>query len=269
MKAIILAAGRGTRLGKYTENIPKGLLKLSGKTILEIQIECFRNAGITDISIVKGYKGELIDFGGIKYYWNRDFDTTNMIVSLMKADKEFTDDVIISYADIVFEPDLLEQIIESKNGIAVLVDNSWEKYWRMRYGTINYDLESLRINDEGSILEIGRTVISKEEMNARYIGILKFSRERLKDVSDIVMEASTFYATIPWKLSGRPYPKAYMTDLLQAIIDKGIEVKAENVSNGWLEFDSVKDYENALLWISNGTINALFKNFNALINNNY
>ncbi len=269
MKAIILAAGRGTRLGKYTENIPKGLLKLSGKTILEMQIECYRNAGITDISIVKGYRGELINFRGVKYYWNRDFDTTNMIVSLMKAGKEFTDDVIISYADIVFEPDLLEQIIESKNGIAVLVDNSWEKYWRMRYGTINYDLESLRINDEGSILEIGRTVISKEEMNARYIGILKFSRERLKDVSDIVMEASTFYSTTPWKLSGRPYPKAYMTDLLQAIIDKGIEVKAENVSNGWLEFDSVKDYENALLWISNGTINALFKNFNALINNNY
>ena len=54
MKAIILAAGRGTRLGKYTENIPKGLLKLSGKTILEMQIECYRNAGITDISIVKG-----------------------------------------------------------------------------------------------------------------------------------------------------------------------------------------------------------------------
>lgn len=269
MKAIILAAGRGMRLGKYTESIPKGLLKLSGKTILEMQIECYRNAGITDISIVKGYRGELINFSGVKYYWNRDFDTTNMVVSLIKAAKEFTDDVIISYADIVFEPEILEQMIESKKDIAVLVDNSWEKYWYMRYGTINYDLESLIINDEGNILEIGRTVISKDEMNARYIGVLKFSRERLKEVLNIVTEASTYYSVTPWKHSGKPYPKAYMTDLLQAIIDKGVEVKAEKVSNGWLEFDSVKDYENALLWISNGTINALFKDFNALVNNNY
>lgn len=268
MKAIILAAGRGARLGKYTEKSPKGLLRIAGKTILEMQIECYHNAGITDISIVKGYKGNLINFSGVKYYWNKDFDNTNMIVSLMSASQEFTDDIIISYADVIFEPILLKQLIESKNDAVVLVDSNWEKYWSMRYGTVNYDLESLIINDMGSIIEIGRYLICKEEMHSRYIGILKFSRQCIQDVIRISIEASTIYHNIPWKYSGNPYPKAYMTDLLQALIDEGINVKAEPVVNGWLEFDTEKDYENALMWISNGCINSLFKNFNVLINNN-
>lgn len=269
MKAIILAAGRGTRLGKYTDSIPKGLLKLSGKTLLELQIECYRNAGITDISIVKGYRGELINYSGVKYYWNRDFASTNMVVSLMKASQEFTDDIIVSYADIVFELPTLRQIIKAKNDITILVDNAWEKYWYMRYGTLDCDLESLKIDNEGNISEIGKTIINKDEMNARYIGILKFSKERLNDILNIAVEASNSHSTIPWKYSGKPYSEAYMTDLLQALVDKGIKVKAESVSNGWLEFDSARDYEKALFWISNSTINALFKDFNALINNNY
>lgn len=269
MKAIILAAGRGSRLGKYTKEIPKGLLKISGKTILDIQIDNYHRAGITDISIVKGYKGEKINIDGVKYYWNRDFDNTNMVVSLMKAAPEFDDDVIISYADIIFEPDLLEQIIKSKSDATVLVDSNWEKYWFMRYGTVNFDLESLILNEVDNIVEIGRAILSKEAMHARFIGVLKFSKQKIQDVMRIAISAAEKYWRISWKYSGASYPKAYMTDLLQALIDNGIEIKAQKVTNGWLEFDMESDYENALSWISNGAINALFNDYNALINNEF
>jgi len=260
MKAIILAAGRGTRLGKYTKETPKGLLKLAGKTIIDIQIECYHNAGINDISIVKGYRGEDIKLNGIKYYWNRDFDNTNMVVSFMKASPEFNDDIIVSYADIIFDPSLLEQIIKSRNDVAVLVDSNWKKYWSMRYGTVDYDLESLIINDTGNIVEIGRPTVHKDEMNSRYIGMLKFSQQCILDIKRIMEEASITYCDKPWKYSGKIFSKAYMTDLLQALIDLGIEIKAEKVLNGWLEFDTESDYENVLTWISNGKINALLKN---------
>jgi len=266
MKAIILAAGRGSRLGKYTENIPKGLLRLTNKTILEIQIENFRSLGITDISIVKGYKGEAIQFNGIKYYWNEDYDGTNMVVSLLKAAPEFNDDIIVSYADVVFDVKWLKQIVESSSDAAILVDRKWKQYWYMRYGTTNYDLESLIINELGNIVEIGRPNISEREMASRYIGLLKFSNKQLQNILAITSEANKMYSNIPWKYSGKPFSKAYMTDLIQALIDTGIEIRAEQVENGWLEFDSESDYENALIWISDGRIKELFSDNNLFFN---
>lgn len=269
MKAIILAAGRGNRLGKYTDEIPKGLLKISGKTILDIQIENYHRVGINDISIVKGYNGEKINIDGVKYYWNRNFDCTNMVVSLMNAAPEFDDDIIISYADILFEPDLLRQTIEAKGDVIVLVDNNWEKYWLMRYGTVDFDLESLILDDFENIVEIGRTVSLKEAMHARFIGVLKFSKCCIQAAKRIALDASEMYRNVPWMHSGEPYPKAHMTDLLQALINAGIELKAQKVTNGWLEFDTESDYEKALAWISSGDINALFKDYNALVNNEF
>ena len=77
MKAIILAAGMGTRLKKYTENLPKGMLCFEGKTIIERQIELYRKCGISDIIIIKGYAADKICYDGVKYYTNELYDTTN------------------------------------------------------------------------------------------------------------------------------------------------------------------------------------------------
>ena len=92
MKAIILAAGQGTRLKKYTENLPKGMLSFVGKTIIERQIEMFRKCGITDIIVVRGYASEKIQYSDVRYYDNEDYANTNMVESLMAAKEEFDDD---------------------------------------------------------------------------------------------------------------------------------------------------------------------------------
>ena len=80
MKAIILAAGQGTRLKKYTENLPKGMLNFDGKTIIERQIEMYRKCGIDSIIIVRGFAADKIDYNGVKYYDNKDFASTNAVV---------------------------------------------------------------------------------------------------------------------------------------------------------------------------------------------
>lgn len=265
MKAIILAAGYGSRLGKYTIDAPKGLLQIGGKSLLEIQIGCFRNAGITDISIVRGYKGEKIKLPGVKYYSNDDYESTNMVVSLMKAAAEFDDTIIISYSDIIFEQTLLDTLLQAEGDAVVLVDGNWKKYWTMRYDAIHHDTESLVISEDNSIIEIGRPDVSYLDMESRYIGMLKFSRNRIQDIVQVANKASIDFHNMPWKLSGNTYPKAYMTDLLQAIVDEGMQVKAATVKNGWLEFDTESDYEKALTWVESGSINALFCDFSALI----
>ena len=70
MKAVILAAGQGTRLKKYTENLPKGMLSFKGKTIIQRQIEMYRKCGINNIIIVRGFAADKIAYEGVRYYTN-------------------------------------------------------------------------------------------------------------------------------------------------------------------------------------------------------
>lgn len=245
MKAIILAAGQGTRLKKYTDGIPKGMLEFRGKTIIEHQIEMYRSCGIDDIIIVRGYAAEKIQYEGIKYYNNDNYRETNMVESLLVAKKEFNDDVIVSYSDILFEEKLLKGMVNSKEDFAVSVDDNWKEYWMLRYGRIDFDLESLVIDENDYINELGLENPKLDKIDARYIGLLKFSSEGLRYIVDLMDKAYKEFKGKPWQQSGKTVEKAYMTDLLNAIIESGKKVKAVHFENGWMEFDTNEDYEKA------------------------
>ena len=103
MNAIILAAGQGKRLAPLTEHKPKCMVNLFGKTLLERQISVFRECGITDISVVTGYRSKLVDLPGLKIFQNKKFETTNMVESLFCASQELNEQTIVSYGDIIFE----------------------------------------------------------------------------------------------------------------------------------------------------------------------
>ena len=248
MKAIILAAGQGTRLKKYTQNLPKGMLEFMGKTIIERQIGMYRKCDINDIIIVRGFAADKITYSGVKYYTNDDFANTNMVESLMAAKNEFDDDVIVSYSDILFEEKMLKAMIDSPYDFSVGVDDNWKTYWQLRYGRVDFDTESLAIDSDDNITELGLESPALEAISARYIGILKFSKQGLKYIVSILSKAYKNYIDKPWQQSGKTVKKAYMTDLLNAIIESGKEVKAVHFNNGWIEFDTNEDYENACKW---------------------
>ena len=139
MKAIILAAGQGTRLKKYTENLPKGMLSFIGKTIIERQIEMYRKCGIENIIVVRGFAADKIQYEGVTYYINEDYANTNMVESLMAAKSEFNEDIIVSYSDILFEEKMLKAMMKSEADFAVAVDDDWMAYWEKRYGKVYFD----------------------------------------------------------------------------------------------------------------------------------
>lgn len=254
MRAVILAAGQGTRLKKYTENLPKGMLKFKGKTIIERQLEIYRECGITDITVVKGYAADKIKYDGVRYYTNAEYAETNMVESLMAAKPEFQDDLIVSYSDILFESRLLEEMIRVKDDFAVAVDSEWREYWKARYGRIDYDTESLSVDGNGNIIELGLENPKLEEIDARYIGLLKFSKEGIHRISDIWERDYERYKEKAWKQSGKTIRKAYMTDLIQAVIEEGYTVKAVPFRHGWIEFDTNEDYETVCEWSESGRI---------------
>ena len=115
MRAIIIAAGRGSRLGSITDDLPKPLVKINGKSILGRQISLFNKMGINDIVVVTGYKRDKIKFENIKYVVNNDYNTTEHLFSLMKARSFFSGELIVSFGDIIYDEEILRQIVNQED----------------------------------------------------------------------------------------------------------------------------------------------------------
>ena len=244
MKAIILAAGKGVRLQPLTKKTPKCLVELFGKNLLEWQIEAYKNHDINDITIVKGYKGEMINFPDITYFTNKKYKSTNMVETLFCAREKMNNSVIISYGDIIFEKKILSKLINSKHDISVVVDRNWKKLWDLRFDNPLKDAESLRIDENsGRILSIGQSIESFEEIEGQYIGLMKFQNEGLELIKNFYDEKKQqakkgIYLIKP----NITFEKLFMTDFLQALIDAGHNVFPISIEGGWLELDSINDY---------------------------
>ena len=119
MRAIILAAGAGLRLGQHTKDIPKALLDLNGKSILERQISLLRKYGVNEISVVTGYKKEKYVLKDIEYFFNPKYSETEQLTSMMTARRKIAGDVLIIFGDIIFDSDILQQVLDSDDDIVV------------------------------------------------------------------------------------------------------------------------------------------------------
>jgi L-glutamine-phosphate cytidylyltransferase len=256
MRAIILAAGSGKRLNKYTHELPKGMLEVGGKPLLEHQLNCYRKNGVNDIVIVKGFMQHKISFPGITYYVNEKYSTTNMVESLFCSAGELNGDVIISYGDIIFDSAVLETVIADKHDISVVVDMAWKNYWQSRYGKIDFDTESLKIDAEGNISELGADNPPLETIDARYVGIIRLSQRGTEIFKSVYNDAKQKFSGKAW-LSGRTFENIFMTDFLQELINRKYPVHALKINGGWLEFDTNEDYETMTDKMKNGSIKEL------------
>ena len=118
MKAIFIAAGKGSRLGTLTNDLPKPLVDVNGKSIIERQINLLYKKNINDIVIVTGYKKEKFTFKNIEYVFNSNFLTDEQAGSLMRAREKFSGDILIMFGDILFDEQILEQVLNVNDYIA-------------------------------------------------------------------------------------------------------------------------------------------------------
>ena len=156
MKAVIIAAGYGSRLGEETKEKPKGLLDINGISIIERQVSLFKKNGIRDIIIITG---PFDNFGieGIKYVKDEHFDEHDVLGSLMAAKRELTGEIITSYSDIVFEEKILLDIIKSKELISIPIDLDWEKSYIGRTEHPKSEADNVLLKDE-QIIEIKKGI---------------------------------------------------------------------------------------------------------------
>ncbi len=107
MRAIILGAGSGSRMGQHTRDIPKVLLDINGKSILERQISLLRKHKVNEIFVVTGYKKEKYVLKDIEYFFNPKYSETEQLTSMMTARRKIAGDVLIIFGDIIFDSDIL------------------------------------------------------------------------------------------------------------------------------------------------------------------
>jgi phosphoenolpyruvate phosphomutase len=254
MKAIILAAGRGSRLGKLTQQKPKTCLNFMGKSLLQHQIEVYRQCDINDIHIVTGYRESEIDIPGTRKWINENWEKTNMLESLFTARDILEEEVVISYGDLIFEKKILEELLLARGDVRVLADRLWTNYYHCRFDGTLGDAENLQVGEDGDLLEIGTPLKKNQSCPAQYIGLIALTtpgchifREVYDDLKKHISPGEK------WRFS-KNIDNAYMTDFLQEIVDRNHVVKVVSVEKGWLEFDSEKDVENYKKWKREGVL---------------
>jgi len=255
VKAIILAAGEGKRLRPLTKNKPKCLVEVGGRTILDHQIAAFKRCGIEDITVVKGYRADTITRPDVKHIMNVDYDTTNMVMSLWCAREELKGDVIISYGDIIYSDHILRKLMNDRHDISVVVDLDWHEYWSQRFDDPLKDAEAFKMDKEGRIRVIGQVAQRISDIDAGYIGLIKFIDRGNNIFIDSFLNARlAAQQELPAWQSQRSIEKAYMTDMLQGLIWEGHDIFAVGIKGGWCEIDSTRDLELASRLISEGML---------------
>ena len=237
MNYIILAAGQGSRLRPHTDHKPKCLVEPDGKPLLSYQLQ-IAEALKCDVCVVTGYRADQIQDLGVETRFNAKYESTNMVRSLFCAEDLIKNDVIVCYGDIAYSPEVLEALVASPHDITVVVDANWKEYWSARFQNPLDDAESLSIDEDGFISNIGQKAATIEEIQGQYIGLMRFKG---KGLSNLVSEYQR--ADKSQRLGERPIDSAYMTDMLQHLIDGGQKIFALETNSPWVEVDTVEDFE--------------------------
>lgn len=219
MRGIVLAAGMSRRLGAAAGGKPKCLLSVGGKSILERQVSALRTCGVAEITVVVGHGCEYIEpvahALGFETVYNADYASTNDIASLGAASHRMTGDFVYLHGDVVFEIELLAEVLASTLPIVVGIDRE----------SGDWESEKVRIVD-GSVRQIGKHV-PQEQAEGEFIGIAV-----VRDTA-----APVFRRALQDLLTAG-HVRDYCTSVFTRLIELGVPVHCcEVAGRNWIEID--------------------------------
>lgn len=229
MKVIILAAGRGSRMGEQTLDKPKGLSVIGRATLLDRALEaCSSIVDTQDIIVIGGYRHEMLREHHPNVLVNPEWESTNIMGSLMVADSVLSaEECVVIYSDIIFDARDLDLISKSK-GPSVLSVGNWESVWQRRFSDPLDDLEKFDYNLESGLLtEIGGKPSSFEEIRGQFAGIWKTTPKLWSLMTSKVRNLADFDTT----------------SALSICLMNGARIKVIFGVGEWFEFDYVSDLE--------------------------
>lgn len=231
-KIIILVAGRGSRINTLTRENPKVLLEINKRTLLSYHLKSIKSAGIKeeDIALVTGYKRKKFKKFKLKTFHNPKWKKTNMVYSLTKANAWLNKyNCIILYGDILYSPDAIKLMINSRKKFCILNNKNWLKCWKKRFAKPLEDLESYKVDNKKFLTEIGKRENSLKNIKGQFMGIFKINPINWKKMK--------------FELNKNNY-KTSTTELLNHLINnQKAKIKSIDYKNYWFEIDSYKDFK--------------------------
>jgi len=223
MDALIFAAGRGTRMGNIDK--PKCLLDIGGITMIDYQINCFKNIGINKIFVVVGYNSEMIYehvTEQVIYIQNNDYASTNNLYSLWAANEVLNDDFVCVYSDLFFDKQILQNCIKDNHDVCLVLER------KIRTETMKAKIFN------NYVIEVNK-LIPMELASGNFIGMAKFKKQIIpllfKEISKLIHEGNY---------------DSYYTDAIESMIKNGTKINYVETNNlSWLDIDEKYEFEEA------------------------
>ncbi len=251
-RAIIVAAGRGSRLGGKTDEIPKCMVQVGGRPILHHQLGALARAGVREVVVVRGYRGHLIDGAAhrLRFIENPDWQTNNILASLIYAADEMAPGFVFSYSDIVFASEVARRLTETARQAgpeisgALVIDRRWQDAYVGRTLHPVSEAELAQVEGNGAsarVVRVGKQAVDPAVAVGEFIGLAWFSArggQALREVWNGAVKNAGLDAPFG---RARALRVAYLTDALNALADAGHQLLPVFIDGQWREIDTGQD----------------------------
>ena len=252
-RAILIAAGRGKRLGPHTEEIPKCMVEVAGRPILGWVWRALEAVGVEELVVIRGYRGDVLErfVTGLVpraiFVDNREWETNNVLLSLACARAHLDRPAYVTYSDIVFTPEVARTAAASPAEIGLVIDREFRTIYE---GRTEHPLDEGEVSDlmpDGSVARVGKRALPPEEAIGEYIGLTRLGARGAATVGSTLDSLAQRFAGRETDSFQRAatYRNAYLTDLWQTLIDTGVRIDPILIEGQWREIDTGQDLERA------------------------
>lgn len=244
MKAIIIGAGRGSRLMPTTADTPKCFAEVAGKRMLDWAIDAFRQNDIDDIVFIGGYQIETVRRSNPEFTFrhNADWPNNNILLSLMHAEDLMDEPFLCCYSDVLFTPAIVQAVLSSDEDITLGVDTDWLTRYEHRTEHPSDDAEKVTVQD-GAVTCVHRD-IPEADAYGEFIGLAGFSIAGAKALREDYHQRRQEFAGKPYR-EAKVFEKAYMIHMFQDMIESGRRMAHVDTPGGYIEVDTQQDFEYA------------------------
>jgi choline kinase len=237
------------RLGHQTDHVPKTMVPVMGRPMLEWVLEALGQAGFQkrDVVFICGYAEQVVRerYPEFTFVQNADWANNNILLSLLCAREHLSDGFLSTYADIVYEGAIVEQLLAARDDIALGCDTRWRRRYTTRKQHPETDAEKL-CADGRRVVELSRRIES-ERAQGEFIGVMKLTAGGAGTFLEAFDRANERFSKGPYR-EGRSFQKAYLIDLLADMLEQGVQMAREDTPGGYMEIDTLEDLGHAERW---------------------
>jgi choline kinase len=252
-RAIVIAAGRGRRLGTHTDEVPKCMVDIGGRPILDWVWRALAASGVDELVVIRGYRGDVLEpfvrglVPQVAFVDNVAWQTNNVLLSLACARAYLDRPVYLTYSDIIFTPAVAAACAASPGELALVIDRRFRAIYD---GRTEHPLDEAEVADlrlDGGVARVGKRALPAADAAGEFIGLCKLGARGATVVGDALDALARRYhgrEGEPFQRAAA-YRNAYLTDLWQELIDAGTRVEPVWIDGAWREIDTGQDLERA------------------------